>query len=300
MTFNAEEIVPVVSIVLTCFNRRDTTLKCLKKLHAQSGEGELFHSKVFLLDDSSTDGTEEAVREAYPKVNLLKGSGTLFWGGGMHQAMGAALKERHDFILLLNDDVDLRHDALQYSLSVYRNVIDGCDRDDQIIVGAVVQPGTDIITYSGFDRSSLIDPSKLKRVAPDPIKPRRCDTMNGNFVLIPSEVSRKLGPIDGRFIHQLGDLDYGYRLCRAGGGVWIASEPLGACSANTRKMSFEMPGLSLNEKWRRINSPLGLPVSSWTRFMWRHGGGLSILILIAIYLKKILSKQGNHKYDITQ
>ncbi len=48
---------------------------------------------VYLVDDGSSDGTGDAVRQAYPSVSVIRGDGTLFWNRGMRKAWEDALKK---------------------------------------------------------------------------------------------------------------------------------------------------------------------------------------------------------------
>lgn len=279
---------PTIAVVLACFNRRDTTLRCLTDLYSLQDQN--FHIDIYLLDDASTDGTEMAVREKFPQVVVLKGTGQLYWGGGMSTAMAEAMKRPFDFILLLNDDVSLSKDALVEALSNYAEVAERESDPRQIIVGATTSPAGDSITYSGFGRTSRWDPSRIKRIPPDAHSLKRCDTMNGNFVLIPRQLARELGPVDRAFVHQLGDLDYGYRAVAKGAGIWICKRPVGVCEANNRVMPFERPGLNILQRWKALNSPLGLPLRPWLIFMWRHGGFLALIKLAGMYSARMLNR----------
>ena len=56
-----------IAVLLTCFNRRDYTLSCLKSLftaqkcYNEYGKDKL-NLEVFLVDDGSKDGTSDAIR----------------------------------------------------------------------------------------------------------------------------------------------------------------------------------------------------------------------------------------------
>lgn len=66
-----------IAVLLTVFNRKDKTLKCLQHLFNQLPiEG--YSIDVYLTDDGCTDGTPEAVKEQYPQVNIIHGDGNLF------------------------------------------------------------------------------------------------------------------------------------------------------------------------------------------------------------------------------
>jgi GT2 family glycosyltransferase len=274
-----------IAVALACFNRRETTLRCLASLFAQ--QTDQLRLSVHLLDDASTDGTADAVRARFPEVEIIAGSGRHYWGGGMHAAMHAALREPFDALLLLNDDVVLAPGGLQTLLDA-RAIADAASQVPNIIVGATADPATGAITYSGFRRTSALNPFKLRRCVPDGRRLAPCDTMNGNCVLVPVEVVTRIGTVDPVFIHQLGDIDYGYRARAAGARLWIAPAPVGTCAPGDRPRRWSQPGLSIHERWRLLNAPLGLPLRPWLTFGWRHAGPLGLGIVAAIYGKVIL------------
>lgn len=275
---------PRVIAVLACYNRRPLTLRCLRTLHEQAQDIDLH---VILFDDASSDGTGEAVRAEFPAVQIVEGDGNAFWGGGMHGAMSAALEQQFDHILWLNDDVRLEPDAIEQLLAAEA---DARAQDPKalghIILGAVTEPGSAAITYGGYLRRSRFSPVWLKKIGPIDGKLTPCDTMNGNIVLVPEAVARKVGPNDPTFIQELGDLDYGYRAVKAGARIWIAPRPLGECSFNPKSIKKTPPG-NLRQRWRALNTPHGLPIKSWRPFMWRHGGILGLVELGTIYAKRL-------------
>lgn len=77
-------------VLITSYNCREKTLACLSSLFAALPNGE-----VFLVDDASTDGIADAVNEKFPQVNIIHGSGNLFWNRGMHLAWQNAAVENN-------------------------------------------------------------------------------------------------------------------------------------------------------------------------------------------------------------
>lgn len=274
-----------LAVAIASFNRRDVTLRCLTSLFAQQTAGARL--TVHLLDDASPDGTAEAIHQHFPEVEIITGNGRLYWGGGMHRAMAAAIRHPFDALLLLNDDVILAPNSLATLLAAWTTANAG-SHVPNIIVGATRDPATDAISYSGFLRTSALNPFKLRRVAPDPGRLVPCDTMNGNCVLVPAEIVRRIGTIDPVFVHQLGDIDYGYRARAAGARLWIAATPIGTCAAHDRSRHWDRRGLSLVQRWRLLTSPLGLPLRPWLAFGWRHAGPAGLAIVAATYGKVLL------------
>ena len=89
-----------VAVLMTCHNRVTNTLECLAHLFGQSVRDQAVLT-VYLVDDGSSDGTGEEVRKLYPEVNVISGTGKLFWNRGMHRAFEEALKNRFDYYSFL-------------------------------------------------------------------------------------------------------------------------------------------------------------------------------------------------------
>ena len=112
-----------IAVLLTCYNRREKTLNCLKSLfNCQLPENHTL--VVYLVDDDSSDGTSKAVRNDFPKVNVISGNGNLFWNKGMRLAWETASQTNdYDFYLWLNDDTILDNNAIFQLLETYYELI---------------------------------------------------------------------------------------------------------------------------------------------------------------------------------
>jgi GT2 family glycosyltransferase len=274
-----------IAVVMACHNRRESTLRALEDLYRQQDD----HIAIVthLLDDGSRDGTSDAVRARFPQVRVLQGDGKRFWGGGMYQSMRSAGTTGYDFMLWLNDDVTLAPDAVGALIATYARIVQETGSALQVIVGSLINPLTGAVHYSGMRRTSRWHPTRLARVMPEPDRPVLCDTMNGNCVLVPSELVRRVGFIDPAYVQQLGDIDYGYRVRRAGAGLWVAPQSVGSCAYAHRPKAWRMPGLTLKERWRELDTPHGWPLASWIRFMWRYGGVPAVVAMLLSYAREI-------------
>ena len=275
-----------VSIVLACYNRREMTLRCLASLFTQADAN--VELAVHLFDDGSSDGTAAAVRGAHPFVNIIAGDGDAYWGGGMAAAMRAALQTRSDFILWLNDDVVLDRSAISHLLIAHAEAEASRGPGPHLIVGAVADPNRRMTTYAGWRRRNAWHPIQLERVEPNGgLNP--AETMNGNCVLIPTEAANRIGAIDPNLVHQLGDIDYGYRAVQSGCRIWVAPEPIGTCAPNLKVRPWTNTSRSSWERLRALFSPLGMPPKAWITFMWRYAGPRGILLLSYTYAKALLA-----------
>jgi len=276
-----------IAVTIACFNRREMTLRCLRSLLTQqTGDVSL---DVYLVDDASPDDTAAAVRKAFPEVHVLRGTGGLFWGGGMHMAMSEAVNHPFDFVLWLNDDVILREHAITVLLAAHARAKAEIGPAPSIIVGSVTDPASGNVSYSGFDRRNWYHPAQVKLVLPRAGELVACDSMNGNCVLIPAAVVNAIGIIDGELIHRYGDIDYGYRARRAGAHVLIAPRPVGTCSPNPPMIAKTLKDKNFSQRWKLLTSPLGTPLNPMFRFMWRHGGVLGTVLAVCTAAKVLLT-----------
>jgi GT2 family glycosyltransferase len=266
-----------IAVLLTCYNRRDKTLPCLQALYQQSLTTGIA-LKPYLVDDASTDGTAEAVEQEYPEVHLIRGTGSLFWNGGMRLAFAAAQVEDPDFYLWLNDDTVLYPHALKTLLDVFTQLASQ-GQDKAIVVGSTLDPETNIPSYGGLKQTYWWHPVKFHHIHSDPNQPLLCDTLHGNCVLVPRAVATKVGNFSPEYTHNLGDYDYGLRARRKGCSVWMAPGYLATCAANlpsSRMIEAELA----QANWNQVDRPKGLPLEDvtlhsfqeWKAFCREHGG----------------------------
>lgn len=228
-----------LAVLLTCFNRKQNTLKCLQQLFNLKQDID-----VYLVDDGSTDGTGEAILEKFPQVNLIQGSGNLFWNRGMHLAWeNAAKNDYYYYYLWLNDDVVLYPDCFEELLECAQ-----LTGNKSIISGIIESADDQSIIYGGTnEEKQLICPNgKLNPIT----------NMNGNVVLISRQVYRILGNLDPMYHHDLGDVDYGNRAHKEGIGVFTTRVVV----ASGEKNDFcrvRLNKATLSKRIKRLYSPLG-------------------------------------------
>jgi GT2 family glycosyltransferase len=270
-----------VAVILTCFNRRETTLNCLRALSQQTKKAD-----VYLTDDGSSDGTSDAVSKQYPEVKILQGNGNLFWVGGMRLAFESAMRGNYDYYLWLNDDTILESDTLERLLTIHQQLkLQG--RFDSIVVGSTKDPITGQASYGGAVKSSKWYSNKYNFVGASQSL-QECDTMFGNCVLIPNSVASKVGNIDKAFIHSLGDLDYGLRAKNKGCSIWVAPGYVGTCSKNSIKNSWVDTKLSTLERLKKVTHIKAFPLKPWTVFCSRHSGFMWLIYWFLPYLRAMI------------
>ena len=257
-----------IAVLITCHNRKAETVRCLQRLAAQVLRASVL-LRVYLVDDGSTDGTAEAVLAAYPEVTLIRADGTLFWCNGMRLAWQHAAEASPDFYLWLNDDTLLRPGCIDKLLQVWERGVTTGD-DSCIVVGSCCDPETGEHSYGGEVLSGG-HPGRPRAVPAQSAQVQRCDTFNGNCVLVPRAAYEVLGMMRA-FEHAISDTDYGLRAKRAGISRVVAPGYLAECRRNPPEKSWRCRALPRAERWKKLVSRHGLPPRDWWRFLWTHSG----------------------------
>jgi len=210
-----------IAVLMTCHNRCELTLRCLKLLMPQLRP----EDKVFLVNDGSTDGTADTVAKDYPEVRIVKGNGTLYWAKGMRRAWEAAVAERNDWdgYFWLNDDTELNDDAIQKLLTAN----DG----DRIVVGDLANSNGEVVY--GLREEGLF---------------------TGNCVLVSRKVYDRLGMLCGDYSHAWADSDYAMMAKRARIVVECAGV-VGKAEGHPNRPSLK--GVSLRGRIGMLHDPKG-------------------------------------------
>lgn len=271
-----------IAVLLTCHNRCATTIACLEALGAQCLPQ---HTKLtsYLVDDGCTDGSAAAVLQRFPKVQIIPGDGNLYWCGGMRAAWSsAAAAFDYDGYLWLNDDVRLFPEAISTLLTLCQEA--AATGRPSIVVGSTCDPDNDrLLTYGGWQGDKLIEPS---------LGVQTCDTMSGNFVLVPREVFEVVGNLSPDFRHVFGDRDYGFRARKAGFEIWVAPGFLGQCRRNPCP-PWADPSVPFSRRWHSVHSPTVYPLREQWIFCRRHHGWGGFVRTAKLYFRVLFPGQWN-------
>src|SRR6185369_16834961 len=132
-----------VYIFLPVHNRCDITRRFIESLVRQNYK----NRHLVLLDDGSTDGTEQMVRSYINDFTLIRGTGDWWWAGALHQGYLWLKKQdisANDIVLIINDDTEIEPDYLETALEILS------DKPHTLLVtrcydkrtGMMIDPGT--------------------------------------------------------------------------------------------------------------------------------------------------------------
>lgn len=170
-------------IVIPVFNRKKFTQECLLSLRNQTYQ----NFKTIVVDDGSTDGTEEMLKNDFPEVIIIKGDGNLWWTKATNWGIELALKDaKTTHVMTLNNDTLAPTDFVE-------KLMQSAKEKPLAIFGA--SPDEQKANTSQLEEKK----TGLKRVS----------FLPGRGCLIPKEVFEKIGLFDEkRFPHYLADYDF--------------------------------------------------------------------------------------------
>lgn len=223
-----------VHVVIPNYNTVSYLCRCLDSLRAQQTAAEL---EIYVVDNASSDGSAERVRQDYPKVHLQ----TSTHNGGFAYAANMALRpireqlrqRPSDYVLLLNPDTELPPDTLQRMLDFMElhpkagaagpKLVMGTGQMDMACRRSFPTPKVALYRLSGlsflFPRSRRFGRYNLTYLDPD--ETTEVDSLCGAFMLVRGEVLTQVGLLDEAFFMYGEDLDWAYRIKALGWQVWF-------------------------------------------------------------------------------
>jgi GT2 family glycosyltransferase len=205
------EIGCMVYVLIPAHNNKREVLEVLDCLKRQSYSD----NTILLVDDGSTDGTEEEVKRSCPHVVILKGDGNLWWAGANVLGVNYILQnaKNRDFVLLLNNDVLIDSEYIsrlvEASVKTNRSLVGSTTVDVRSLHH--MSAGLRLDSYLNIAQNT--DEEVIKSTDID----SHVDVLSGRGTLIPIEVFKAIGNFDQkRLPHYGADYEFSIRARRAG------------------------------------------------------------------------------------
>ena len=205
-------------VLIPAHNRLELTINCLSSLKNQKDYDNL---NIIIIDDASTDGTDEYLKKNFPEITILKGDGSLYWCGAIHLGVEHVVKicKIEDWVLVVNNDVELSPNAISELVKISKK------KERKVLSGALTLSSEDrqtIIKSGTVVENWMLNKTKhplkgLNVNEVDIIEPINVDFLTGRCLLHPVEVFSKVGNYDSKtFIHYGGDDEFSMRVKKFG------------------------------------------------------------------------------------
>ncbi|MGH2956313.1 MAG: glycosyltransferase family 2 protein [Solirubrobacterales bacterium] len=203
------------------WNDRSATVACLESLR-QVREPAI---GVVCVDQGSTDGSADAIREQHPEVELIENDRNLGFSGGHNVAIRRALERGAEWVVLLNNDAEIAPDCIaafdaaareEPSAGILAGKLYLADRRDHIwFAGQRFLPW---LGYSGRARG------QGRRDRPRYRRRLRTDRAVGALMGISRRTIEEVGMLDEDLFFYVEDVDLSLRARAAGFEVILVPE----------------------------------------------------------------------------
>jgi len=204
---------PLVSIIVLNYNGREDTLACLRSL-----EHLTYHNvNVVVVDNASSDGSEAAIRAAYPTLTFIQTGANLGFTGGNNVGIRHALENGADYVLLLNNDTIVAPDFISVMVEVM-------EQNPEVgVAGPMIyyfsapetiwSAGGKIDWTRGLTSMIGVNEEDKSQYG---LSPRQTDFVTGCALMAKRAVWEKAGLLDDKFFMYYEETEWCVRATRAG------------------------------------------------------------------------------------
>lgn len=201
-----------VGALVVNWNRKQETLECISSLFGSTYPALV----VYVVDNGSTDGSAEAIAERYPIVRRIRSEENLGFAQGNNLGLAAMMADEIDLAFLVNNDVIVSHDALEWLVAGMRGYPDAGVFSPKVLLYS--KP--DVIWSAG----GMLDPetgvAKQRHYGEKDVgqveTPCEVDYAVGCAMLVKMEAIRRAGLMDARYFMYYEEAEWCRRIHQAG------------------------------------------------------------------------------------
>ena len=252
-----------ISIIAVTFNTKRVVLDCLASIFETIKE---MSFEVWVVDNNSTDGTVEAIREQYPGVNIIPNKENLGFAAANNQAFR---QMNGRYALLLNTDTVLTSGAV-------KELYDFMEANPEagMACGQLLnQDGSKQNSIANFPTLltlscnetvlRILMPKRFPSKRREYVSPLKVDSCIGACLIVRKEAMDDIGFFDERYFFFLEETDWAYRMRLGSWGVYFvpraeifhAQGKTVGNSLNSRIMFYRSRYIFL-KKWHPYSYPL--------------------------------------------
>ena len=190
---------PLVYIIVINYNGEEYLKTCLSSIEKQTYP----NYKTIVIDNASTDNSEEYIKEYFPKLTFIQAERNLGFAEGNNLAIKKALEQKAAYVFLVNNDTEFEIDLVE-------KLIKTAESDDSIgIVGPAV---FDLKNKKSLQEMGMAIDKFGYALALKNLTDRDCVFfVSGCAMMIKSELILRIGFFDESYFMFAEDLDICWR-----------------------------------------------------------------------------------------
>lgn len=267
---------PKVNIVILNWNRKNVLLECLKAVK----DLDYPVDEIIVVDNASTDGSVEAVKENFPDVTIIENDKNYGAIGGKNIGLRKALESSVDFIYMVDNDIIGAKDSLT-------KLVEVAESDPQVgMVGAMMYDLSkpDIILSAGGTIDYTENVSRGRGDAQKDVgqfnKVESVDYLWGGALLARKSVLEKVGLFDPGYVgYWFEDTDLSVRVRKAGYKILFcpSAKVWHKPHATVEQFSFRKKYLASRNAIRFMKKHA--PLHGWIKYLFFAFGGLPYALI---------------------
>lgn len=219
---NTDKRVPI-SIIILSYNTRDLLVRCISSVYTAQTSRDTW--EIIVVDNASTDDSVVEIKRIFPLVHIIENKKNIGFAAGNNIGIKRA---KGSIILLLNSDTEVTVGAIQETARYLVHQPEAgaatcmLTRPDGSMDPACHRgfptPGASFAYFLGFEK---IFPKSTRfgryhMGYKDMSQPHEIDSPSGAFFMIKKSIIKKVGLLDERFFMYGEDIDWAYRIKKAG------------------------------------------------------------------------------------
>ena len=203
---------PKIAIIIINWNTYQLTFNCLKSLELCTYKNKI----IFFVDNGSNDGSGDKIALEFPEINCINNQKNEGFTGANNKALKVILKQNFDYVLLLNNDTEVKPDFLSLMQA-------SMDSDNNL---AATQPlildfpNKNTIWNAGGSFNTFFGLSKTRykgmMYKPNLKIETLTEWISGCCILVKIAVIKEVGLLDNRFFAYFEDVDWSIRMTNLG------------------------------------------------------------------------------------
>ena len=248
-----------VAVIIVSWNVREYLANCLRSICTDLSKSQL-QGEIFVVDNASTDGTVDLLRDLFPQVHVIANDTNSGFGAANNQGMRAASEYNPKYYFLLNPDTYVRVGAIKAMISCLE------ERPKAGMAGARLTYGDGRFQHSAFYFPGLGQlmfdllpmPARLYQSRFNGRYPRRLyqprrgpfqiDHPLGATMMVRADVAESTHGFDESFHMYCEEIDWSWRVRQAGWEIYAVPEAEIVHYAG--ESTSQVPATSIVDLWR--------------------------------------------------
>ncbi len=248
-----------VAVIVVSWNVREYLANCLRSICTDLSRSQL-HGEIFVVDNASTDGTVDLLRDLFPQVHVIANDENVGFGAANNQGMRAASEYKPKYYFLLNPDTYVRTGSIESLITCLEERPKAGMAGARLIYGdgrfqhsAFYFPGLGQLVFDLWPMPARLYQSRFngrypRRLYQPRRRPFQVDHPLGATMMVRADVAESTHGFDESFHMFCEEIDWSWRVRRAGWEIYTV--PAAEIVHYAGESTSQVPAVTVVNLWR--------------------------------------------------